>query len=149
MAVFEEMFIESKGKPVIYAGKEICLVVGIPVTEGQVLRVYIETTNSEWRQGVLFWTKGSMEVNGVKIKNKTVLWQDTAPDEVTMKIMTKSGKCRVKNVWDNGRCAMDSGVNGAAMIVEELPNGFRYRCNDGHPDDDFDDIVFRIELGSK
>jgi hypothetical protein len=31
------------------------------------------------------------------------------------------------------------------MIVEEIENGFRYYCNDGYPDEDFNDIVFRIE----
>jgi hypothetical protein len=31
------------------------------------------------------------------------------------------------------------------MIVEEIENGRRYRCNDGVPDDDFDDIVFTVQ----
>jgi hypothetical protein len=32
------------------------------------------------------------------------------------------------------------------MIIEQLPNdGRRYHCNDGEPDEDFDDLVFRIE----
>jgi len=31
------------------------------------------------------------------------------------------------------------------MIAEEIENGFRYHCNDLYPDEDFDDIVFRIE----
>jgi len=32
------------------------------------------------------------------------------------------------------------------MIVEEIPSGRRYKCNDGRADDDFDEIVFRIEM---
>jgi hypothetical protein len=31
------------------------------------------------------------------------------------------------------------------MIVDLLPNGRRYRCNDGLADDNFNDIVFRLE----
>jgi len=31
------------------------------------------------------------------------------------------------------------------MIVEEIESGFRYHCNDGYPDEDFNDIVFTIE----
>jgi hypothetical protein len=31
------------------------------------------------------------------------------------------------------------------MLLEDLPNGRRYHCNDGKADEDFDDIVFRIE----
>jgi hypothetical protein len=30
------------------------------------------------------------------------------------------------------------------MIVEEIENGRRYYCNDGHPDEDFDDIIFEL-----
>jgi len=31
------------------------------------------------------------------------------------------------------------------MIGEKLSNGFRYRCNEGRDDDDYDDLIFRIE----
>jgi hypothetical protein len=31
------------------------------------------------------------------------------------------------------------------MIVDELPDGRRYRCNDGFADDDLEDIIFRLE----
>jgi hypothetical protein len=31
------------------------------------------------------------------------------------------------------------------MIVQEIAEGRRYRCNDGYPDDDFDGLIFRIE----
>ena len=35
---------------------------------------------------------------------------------------------------------------GAAMILEVDGNTRRYRCNDGHPDDNFDDIIFEITI---
>ncbi|MCB1117403.1 MAG: hypothetical protein KDK50_02345, partial [Chlamydiia bacterium] len=54
----------------------------------------------------------------------------------------------VQNFWEDvnhtNTVYIDKAHNGAAMIVEEIPNGRRYRCNDGEPDDDFDDIVFTI-----
>jgi len=31
------------------------------------------------------------------------------------------------------------------MYSEDIPNGKRYFCNDGVPDDDFDDIIFTVE----
>jgi hypothetical protein len=60
---------------------------------------------------------------------------------------TQDGHIHVWNVWNNGslRHGIDGQHGGAAMIVEEIDNGFRYRCNDGYPDNDLDDIVFRIE----
>ena len=40
---------------------------------------------------------------------------------------------------------MNNGYFGAAMIVEEIENGRRYRCNDWEPDEDFDDIIFTVQ----
>ncbi len=74
-----------------------------------------------------------------------MLWQDTAPQTVDFEIIGKASTIEVKNMWDFGDGVMQSWHNGAAMIVESLPNGRRYRCNDGDPDDDFDDIIFRLE----
>jgi len=51
----------------------------------------------------------------------------------------------IKNVWDTGNGVIQSWYNGSAMVVEEIENGKRYRCNDGHPDNNFDDIVFSIK----
>jgi hypothetical protein len=51
----------------------------------------------------------------------------------------------VYNAWDAGKGTTEAWVGHAAMIVEELPNGRRYRCNDSQRDDDFDDLIFRIE----
>ena len=40
-----------------------------------------------------------------------------------------------------------SRAQGAAMRKETLsPNHFRYRCNDGHVNDDFTDIIFDLIL---
>ncbi len=43
-----------------------------------------------------------------------------------------------------GGKSVDYGRYGSAMIVEEVEGGRRYRCNDWHPDDNFDDIVFTV-----
>ena len=70
-----------------------------------------------------------------------------------MKIFTKIKYVIVQNIWEvtshMGRKFTDSGHGGAAMIVEEIENGRRYRCNDGHLDEDFDDIVFSVKRVSK
>jgi hypothetical protein len=62
-----------------------------------------------------------------------------------LEVIGKVSTIEVKNVWDVGDGVIHSWHNGAAMIVEPLPNGRRYRCNDGLADDDFDDIVFHLE----
>lgn len=55
------------------------------------------------------------------------------------------GDLCIRNGWDTGDGVVRSGGGGAAMIVDEMSVRHRYRCNGGYPDDDFDDLVFRIE----
>jgi hypothetical protein len=144
MIVFEELFRKSHGQPVEYNGQLIHIFDRVRVKDGQVLKFTFERCHSEWRQGISLSTDGCFEVNNQRGK-RVVLWYDTAPREVFLTVHTKKGECSLMNVWDHGDGVMHKGHNGAAMIVEELPSGRRYHCNDGFPDDDFDDLVFRLE----
>lgn len=148
MPSFQELFTESKGQPVEYNGQIINLGDRLPVSKSQTIKLTFVSVNSDWRQGVHLHTDGTFEANGQTIKKAILLWQDTAPRECIFTVHTKNGELLMWNVWDTGDGVTHSGHNGAAMIVEELPNGRLYKCNDGHPDDDFDDLVFSIELVS-
>ena len=146
MPSFQDLFAKTKGQPIAYKGHTVQMVDRLSVSDGQMLKVRFESVNSDWRQGVNLTTDGSFEVNDQGIKNSIVLWHDTAPSEVYVKIHSRQGDCLVKNVWDVGDGVVHSWHNGAAMIVEESQNGRQYKCNDGRADEDFDDLVFSIEL---
>jgi len=79
------------------------------------------------------------------------LWLREPFEPVEFSCVTQDGHIHVWNVWNDGniRHVIDGRRNGAGMVVEEIENGFRYRCNDGYPDEDFNDIVFRIERCGK
>jgi hypothetical protein len=145
MTCFEELFKKSKGQPIVYEGKVLQMVDRLEFTREVQMKVVFESSNAEWRQGVHLSTDGTFEVNGQSIKKGFVLWVDTAPPEVSVRVKSKKGECWIKNVWDTGNGSMESWHNGAAMIVEKSENVRKYRCNDGKPDEDFDDLVFRIE----
>jgi hypothetical protein len=149
MASFENLFLESKGRPVLFDGHIIQMADCLEVVDAQQLKVIFEEVNADWRQGVCLTTDGGFLVNNQFAKKSIVLWHDTAPQEVLLSIQTNKGECSVKNVWDVGDGVMHSWHNGAAMIVEAIPSGRRYKCNDGRADEDFDDLVFRVEFISK
>jgi hypothetical protein len=138
---------ETRGQPIVYQGKTLFLMDNFPTENSAQLRVYFETCDGEWRQGVSLCVDGELEVNGrvVGKHKQVVLWNDTAPRVVELGLPANANRIEVHNVWDSGNGMTDAWHNGAAMIVEEIPNGRRYGCNDGLADDDFDDIVFRIE----
>jgi len=146
MPSFAELFSASGGKPTLYKGRVICLADRLELEDGQSVRVKFERANGEWRQGVRLSTRGSFEVDERLIKKAVLLWHDTAPSEVLLKVHTRNGECWIKNVWDRGDGVVDSGHNGAAMIIEERTGTRRYFCNDGDPDEDFDDLVFTVEI---
>ena len=145
MPNFEELFLKSKGKPVEYNGKEVRMMDEFPAKDGDALILSMEKFNSEWKQGIHLETKGFFLVNNQKIKNTIVLWQDSAPKTVEFELsLKKQGSIIVKNVWDTGDGVMHSWHHGSGIIIEDIPDGKRYFCNDGHPDDNFDDIVFTL-----
>lgn len=81
------------------------------------------------------------------IKTRLCLWLDKPLEPIEVICHTQDGHIHVWNVWNNGniRHGIDGRHNGAGIIIEKIENGFRYYCNDGYPDEDFNDIVFRVE----
>ncbi len=155
---------ESRGEPIIHNGQTLHLSHKFPVKDGDVLLIFIEKTNSDCRQGVCIDITGSCELNG-EIYNmgkgvRMLFWEDTSPEEIKLTVHTKRGFVWVENIWEKTSVQVLSSTNGenvtkeskhvesryygSAMIVEEIDNGIRYRCNDWHPDENFDDIVFTV-----
>lgn len=174
MPEFESMFVRSKGQPIQWEGKTLYLHDYFPTGGATRCRLTLESCSSTWRQGVMMalvhkdskarWQPGAATgvsghfvVNGQNIdgSNGITIWQDEAPSIVEFEITGGPSIICVYNAWQSttraaipgttGRPIIDSGHNGAAIIVEELAHGRRYRCNDGKPNDDFDDIIFRLE----
>jgi len=151
MEVFEELFCESQGRPVVYRGKTVMLGDRLNVGVGTShLMFRIVSTSSEWRQGFTLDCNGVLDFgDGEEVSSGVHIWSDTAPSEAMFRCRPKDGILRVWNIWDTGNGCAESGHHGAAMWAEQIPGGWRYHCNDGHPDDDFNDIVFEILILSR
>ena len=106
------------------------------------------STGSEWPQAILLKMKGSLisRITGVQAPNMALLAKDL-PELHSYDCLSQSGELLVWNAWADPRCALEAWAQGAAMRKETLsPNHFRYRCNDGHVNDDFTDIIFDLIL---
>ncbi len=148
MINFQDMFMASRGEPVEYEGQIIQLGDSVSIASRATLRVIREGSKDGWRQGIHLSTDGYFTVNKQIIPKAVVFWADTSPADIGLGVHSESGTCHVKNVWDTGDGTMHSWHNGAAMIVEKTENGRRYRCNDGKPNADFDDLIIRLELNA-
>jgi hypothetical protein len=115
----------------------------LPVKDGEILRLVFEGKNSPWRQGVWMKTDESVVVNKLRCPS-VQLWADTAPQVIMVECRTKDGLLHVYNIWDNGQGSRSLSWS-SGMLVEELPNGRRYHCNDVGFETDFTKLIFRIE----
>jgi hypothetical protein len=150
---FGQLFIEARGAPISYNGKTLIMSDRIPAKLGERLLVTIESTASEWPQGV--GISEGVEVFGERVK-RAVVWEyfSVPPDlrasvrsrlPFTFEVICRSskGSLSVYNMTEfRGRQEWWHG--GSCMIATEIPGGRRYSCNDFEPDDDFDDLVFTV-----
>ena len=125
---------------------DFCMMDRFPVAKNDRITVRIERIDSDWKQGLKIATGGSFRVNGKHFQGGIVLWSDTVPPEVAIDVSSSEGNIQIRNVWDTGDGVTQSLHNGAGMLVDQVSESRRrYRCNDGRPDEDFNDIIFTVE----
>jgi hypothetical protein len=122
---------------------EVVKVDVFPIRNGEEILLTFEAKNSEWKQGVRLSCDGGLEVNGQHVP-AAVLWYETAPQQIHMKCTTTTGFLVVYNIWDRGM-GKNSQAHSSGMLVEELPLGRRYHCNDIGFETNFDKLLFRIQ----
>lgn len=130
-------------------GEDVLMLDVLPIDDGDELTITFEHVGSDWRQGVWLATEGALELNGVR-SSQLVLWQDTAPSTVQVRVVEGDGKLRLYNIWDSGRGISDHESQSATsgMVVEAAADGARrYRCNDIGYDPVFDKLVFTLRVG--
>jgi hypothetical protein len=114
-----------------------------PVIDEEALNLVFESKNSEWEQGVWLMCDKGISIEG-HFGKSIHLWYGHSPDIVPFICHTKNGLLSVYNIWDRGQ-GSDSQSHSSGMLIEEHPNGRRYRCNDIGFDTQFDKLVFQIE----
>jgi hypothetical protein len=114
----------------------------LPIEPRQLIKVVFEAVSSPWRQGVWLKTDRGLIVNN-QYCGSVDLWVDTASREVLCDCISDDGSLSVYNIWDSGRgYDRESQSFSSGMLVEDLPDGRRYRCNDIGFETNFDRLVF-------
>jgi hypothetical protein len=145
---FTKLFESVNWQPVEYKNRMIQIADSLPynITDLEYHIEFVEV-NSNWEQGIFFQSKGAHFLinNEVEKLNSCWLWNSEFPRLNTLKLL-KEGKndLKVWNIWRIDKGPMNYGHNGAAIYIENLPNRRKYFCNDGYPDNDFNDLIFTI-----
>ena len=144
---FQTLFEKANGQPILYKGKELVQLDKINLSANTIaLKITFLSTDSKYTQGIVLRTKGEFEIEGTRLSKMTVLWEDTAPKEVDIMVRSKDKMLYIYNAWKTEKCAFESWYNGAAIYIEEIDGAKIFHCNDGFPDDDFNDLVFKVEF---
>jgi len=149
MPDFSVFFKKSKGRPIEYKGRTLLMCDHFPLPGKEArLKYRIVSTSSVWKQGIAVATKGVLEFPGNEkfTKGWIDIWEHKVDWEGVFTCRSKDGLLDVTNVWDTGNGVVESWFYGSAMWIEEIPGGRRYHCNDGHPDENFDDIIFELTI---
>ena len=152
MLSFDLEFAKSNGKPIKYKDWELIAIDRIPVQKKFSGTLKIISTNSEWKQAVcLDSDKGGTLAMGSQKQKRFVVYADDVNDDVLHFEGTSKGlQLIVYNAWEQfdhrNTPFLNYWMGNAAMILEIDGNTRRYRCNDSHMDDNFDDIIFEIAI---
>ena len=153
MPEFQSAFAKSKGQPIVYNGKTLMLMDKITVPLNFRLMIRLISIDSAWEQGIAIKVakaKGEIFSCLSQQKNHYIhIWQDAFAEqrELQYRVTANENQLSVWNIWNRGDGCTDAWVMGAAMIKEVISeNHFRYYCNDGHPDDNFSDIIFELNV---
>ena len=120
---FQTLFLQSRGKPIVYKGNTLAMVDFFPVEDIASFVLTFEAISSEWRQGVYLRSNGVFLINGKQFSHAVPVWYDTAPRSYEFEIIGNIQSIEVRNIWDVGDGVMHSWHNGAAMIVDEIDGG--------------------------
>lgn len=172
MPSFDQLFSDahSQGTSVYYKGIKIQRIDRFPVQNGDVLVCSIENACKKpgYLQGFCIDVTGHCEMDGVVHKIgkgiRILFWDGYSPKEIKLKVFTKLAHVIVYNTCEidvtylgsdvdgsplqRHSKTLDYGHNGAAMVVEEIENGRRYRCSDTLSADKefpFNNIVFTVQ----
>ena len=124
----------------------------LSINDKQHIKVRFLSVNSENRQGIRIAIdagKGMLITNGVTAR-AFKLWEDECPKEFEIECISDEGFISVYNIFEKidwtGMKNVYSQMYYSGMILEKKGNVYQYKCNNAQLMDDFDKLVFEIEI---
>lgn len=114
---------------------------------------FLNATESRAQGVTLKVASGVLEINGVEAP-EMVLWQDTAPDKVTVRVKSERGEKAVLKLWNVWRGSMggvdvtQAWLGNSGMRIDRTLDGkeLHLRCSDGEGPVDFTDLEIRVRV---
>lgn len=156
--MFSVLFAEQKSFEIEYKGKKINAFYEFSQKGSYKFKISLISTNSVAEQALVIHLdsfKGEVFINDKKMKKprgqfpQLILSSKTIPKDFEMRVVLQDGNLAISNgSFDLRMPTLCRNLNGGcAMIIEKLEdNHFRFYCNDYENDDDFDDLIFELQI---
>lgn len=149
----------SSEKPTIeYRGRIVGAYHDFSIGDAFKFRITFGGSNSEWKQGIRLDASGVFVFEGQEYSNSLIIWEREPMSYVDIAFyndpsrtnqypikLPPNGFFRIRNVWEDDQGNLQFNQGAAAMVITSIETGVQYNCNDGHLDEDFNDLIFAIE----
>lgn len=158
MIVFSVQFAEQNSFEIEYKGKKVNAFYTFDRKGTYKLKFSFVSVNSLYSQAIVLHLdsfKGELSIGGQKIKKpkgrfpQLIFSKKHTPKQFELDVILQEGDIAICNGSIDAQvpeiCRSLNG--GCAMIIEEIEeNHLRFYCNDYENDDDFDDLIFDLEI---
>ena len=159
MMYFSSQFAMAKSDVIEYKGKKIHRFFRINNPGDYILKFKFISSNSQFNQAIDIHygsLKGNMYFLGENITKKKSTFAQAIFFETDISDRCFELNLKLKDGWiticngsdtDGTKRGCSTMVFGCAMIIEEIKqNHYKFYCNDFENDDDFDDLIFELEI---
>ena len=148
-----DMFVAAQAPQIAWEGQPAYAIYEVAPVPDSVIVEFLGATESPVQGLTLKVSGGVLEVNGVEAA-EMLLWHDTAPGKVTVRVKREAGKKAALKLWNIWRGSMggvdvtQAWLGNAGMRIDQSGGGRELLlcCSDGEGPVDFDDLEARITL---
>ena len=147
---FQELFLRSRGKPIVVNGREVCQMTRIPIRRGLV-RIRFNST-PDGTQGICVRAKGGwVELSDGSRSERLMIWNEPGlPNSITHRVNCPEDELLIWNVYrvhhPTGEVTEDSWTGNAGMVLVYGSSGYRrFECSDWRNPFDPSVLTFEIE----
>jgi len=153
MTELATLFQQAKTGCIVVEGRRINSILRIPVEVPSLMKVRQLHATTDPLPGLRFAIRdGTATLDGKNVPD-LVLWSDTGPGEVEIKIIPKRKKIATAMLWNcwrdyiAGHSVMQAWLVNSGMLVEHSNNEWVLRCNSGpNAALSFDDLIVAVHV---
>ncbi|WP_294287983.1 hypothetical protein [uncultured Sphingomonas sp.] len=148
-----DLFADAQSPQLVWDGEMAYAIYEVSPAPETLTVEFLNAINAPVQGLTLKVNGGVLDVNGTE-SPEMLLWRDTAPDTVVVRVKSEPGArtaCKLWNIWRGSMSGVDvaqAWLGNAGMRIEQSGDGNQLllRCSDGEGPVDFNNLEVRVTL---